>query len=380
MLPCNIITARVGFARLTVGTLGYQTSETNDQVILRPGALPEGTTILSAHAPSELVIHLPEPTRLAAAANASFNAPAPVRAWIDWHHIGTLTEPCDQTPWIDLPPGTYQLRLETTGPADAAHTLWLLAPSNKPATGRLALCTVGCYPVQELHQKLAPLYRTAANREMLVQVDQAGLPFWNLFTCKIEKFCEFLEKLPEVYSHVLFVDACDCLIAGNETDILQKLRDGVVISTEDCSWPVTSEDWKEHFTVGPHRFPNTGVIGGPREAVIAAYRKIIDLHYQLKDGRGPKWAFRSDNAWTNPWMDQFLWQVAIRMRLVDVRLDHNWDLCACLTCTCPQPIPNGHFCLVQGGIELTTGQRPPVIHLPGPGKALLKAWLAVCEV
>jgi|GEM_PF-5062218 hypothetical protein len=378
MPRCNVLSAHVGFAELARNTLGYNTDETEGEVVLRPGTVPTETEILSAHAPSTLEIELPEPVRVAAAANASFHAPQPIRAWIDWHHIGDLASPCDITPWIELPPGRYLLRLIPEGKADAAHTLWLVAPSTKPANGRLALATVGAYPQEELPHALRGLYRTAAARGLFVHVDQAGQPFWNLFTCKIEKFLEFLERLPPCYSHVLFVDGADCLITAGEEELLSKLATPI-ISTEDCSWPVRDdESWKAAFPAGPHRFPNSGVIGGPREALIEVYRRLVELHYLLKNGKGPVWAYRNDNPWTNAWMDQYLWQITIRMRAVDIALDNAWELSACLTCTHPKLSSNPHFRLIPGGIELATGQRPGVIHLAGPAKSLVDHWLAAC--
>jgi hypothetical protein len=377
MPHCEILSAQVGFAELARNPLGYNTDETEGEVVLRPGAVPLETEILSAHAPSTLEIELAEPSRVAAAANASFHAPQPVHAWIDWHLIGRLAEPCDVTPWIELPPGRYRLRLVPQGRVDAAHTLWLIAPSDRPATGRLALATVGAFPEKELPHTLRGLYRTAASRGLFVHVDQAGQPFWNLFTCKIEKFLDFIEGLPPVYSHVLFVDGADCLITAGEEELLAKLATPV-ISTEDCSWPVPAEDWKAAFPAGPHRFPNSGVIGGPREPLAAIYRRLIELHYWLKDNRGPAWAYRNDNPWTNPWMDQYLWQVAIRLGAVDIALDNAWDLCACLTCTHPKLSSNPHFRLIPGGIELADGRRPGVIHLAGPAKRLIDHWAPLC--
>ena len=369
------ISGNVGLGTIGLeGNLGYNTEE-GGKVILPPGITPD--QIISSHAPSTITINLPTPYLIAAIGNATFNADRPIRAWINDHCIGLVSRGWEITPWIDLPPGRYTLRFEPMGEKHAAHTLWLLKKSDSAFHNRLALITVGAYP-HDMPKRLRYLFASAAKHKLLVHVSEANQRFNNLFTSKIERLYHFIEALPSCYTHILFVDAEDCFIQADEGEILSCL-DSLIISTEDCSWPVPTDDWKEKFLNGTHRFPNSGCIGGPRAEFQEALGSLIQLHYELKEEKGPQWAHRKDNSWTNPWMDQYLWQIAIIDKRIKVHLDTEWKLCACLTCTHRLPTQNDHF-EVDGQLIMKRGGKPPVVHLPGPGKAYLSTWATIFQL
>lgn len=366
-LSGNVGWGNIGFD----GKLGYKT-ELGDAVCLPTEH--NNAVIVSAHAPSTLEAIFDQPTAIAAAANVTFDCTKPVRAWINDHCIGVLRRGWDATDYIHVPPGEYRLRLEHTGDNHVAHTVWCMRKSDRPQH-RVALITVGAYR-DDYVRRLRYLFASAAKQGMLLHVSDAHASFTNLYEYKIARLKRFIVNLPQCYTHIAFVDAEDCFIQSAESDLVEALST-LTISAEDCSWPVQTADWQERFPSGTHRYPNSGCFGGPRDAVVAALTSLSDLYDELRRGDGPRWADRKDNAWTNPEMDQFLWQIAMIQKRFDIVLDTEWRLCACVTCTHKTPTDNDHFNVNGGRLVLADGTSPPFVHVPGPGKPYLGSWASV---
>jgi len=373
----KLLNARVAWGHAAIDALGYRCRETQDSIIVL--GVPRWIAAISAHAPSECLVEIDQPVAIAGATNASFNCPRPVDAFVNDHHIGTLTRSSELTPRVHIPPGIVTLRFEGLSHI-AAHTVWLIYPSPYPAFGRLALVTVGAYTRDAIKNKLRYLFRSAALRGILVHVACIGEQYQSHYENKVVRLKRFVEALPSAYGIVAYLDGVDGFVLGTEEEIIDTFLDfnsPGVCGTEDCCWPVRDDRFRNMFTQGTHRFLNAGTWIGSREWVQRSLAELQSMHFELKTGAWPSYASgRRRRAIFN---DQLLWQIAYLENRITLRLDTEWHLFDNLPCTWMFPTPNAHFDIVEGRLRVPDGHRPPLIHLPGAGKRNKHLWWGLIE-
>jgi hypothetical protein len=393
----HIIDGRAAYGQVSTDDLGYPCRETHGQVVVLSPASYD--VAISAHAPSELRVVLEQSAIIRAATNASFCARSPSRAWIGWHHIGDLAYSSATTPAIHVPPGEYRLRFETpTMPG--SHTLWLIGPSDKPPTGRVALVTCGFYPHDELADKLRRLFRSAALRGMLVHVVGVGEHYRNHTWGKAIRMREELACLPAAYDWVVYTDGCDSFMVGDENDIMAQLasipRGTIVMSAEDACWPVRDELWAKAFTEphglpakleGPHLvdgrpihvYPCAGQFAGRKEDVLEALATIERMADEIRRGEIPICVGRENR----PANDQYVWQVAMMTGRLNVQLDIHWRLFAQVSTVHRWPTRNRYYRILpeRGGLSFIAcyNNRPALVHNSGPGKRWLHMFDGLIE-
>ena len=388
----EIIEGKCGYGNLAVNKLGFACRETADQIIVL--APVEYDLALSAHAPSDVCVRLTQPARVAAATNASFHAAKPAEAWIGWHMIGILSRSSQVTPFIELPPGEYRLRIECET-TNGAHTVWLFSRSAMPTEGRLAVITVACYKRNEIAQRCRPLFESAARRGLHVFVDGAEKDWQGLSMAKVGWLREFVRQLPRSCDWVAFTDGCDSFVVQTEDQILKSMEwipdRNVLVSAEDNSWPVRDDDWTERFVKdfgfapcprgrfilpdgkAVHPFINSGGWGGRRSDVTETLDRLYELFMEM---RGGKWPEIAKGRGALPRNDQFLWQVAYLTRRIDVIIDREWRVFACIGMSWRYPTENPFFTVKcdngQVIFESGGGWRPGFIHMQGPAKPFLR--------
>ncbi len=374
----TVISEQCAYGRVGLdGDLGYPSPETSDRVLLPDRVCYD--RVISAHAPSEMVVEVHVPVALTGAANASFSGD-PAVFWIDDHAIGSVTHACQQTPVIHLPPGRYRLRCLLTGLGHWKHTLWLVRSSPLSDSGRLALVTVGCYPEEDLANRLRWLFASAAAQGMLVHVVGVNESYGNHFTRKIEGLFHTLQSLPACYSHAVYLDGADSLVVAPETEFQEKLDalSGAVIGAESCAWPLDTPQWQNAFSAETDwRFPQAGSWGGRldgRDGLLAALLAAQRLHYAAKNGRGPEWLFEDGHPVANLWDDQFCWQALVRSGFPGLVVDSCWQVFSHLTCTNLDPARTDRYAARAGRLLTGDGAKPCAIHFPGTGKRHMDLW------
>lgn len=378
-LGIKITQSNVGYGNLGVdGRLGYDYAFTSDKVYLNHRQ--ECEAVISAHAPSTVEITITEPLAVAGATHVSFWASAEANFWIDWHHIGTVREPGDVTPWIHLAPGHYKLKTDIAH-KDWAHTLWLFKRDHYDPSGRLALVTVGAYRESELQHKLRWIFSSSAQHGILVHVHGVNEAIGNWFTRKIELLAEFIGSLPDVYQWILYADGNDCMILDDERAVIKALSDYayVCIGAEACPWPCEDEQFTAMFSAPTiHRFPQAGCWGGHRNLLLRTLWELQMLHYDLKNGIGPSWCFRDGKPIANLWDDQFLWQVLHCVKRHELfQPDYYWKVIANLTCTNVNPFITDTFHIAHNRIVTRWDTRPVVVHVSGWRKELPALWFGI---
>lgn len=352
------------------GHLGYTTKD-GEYTIPPPACHAQWT--ISAQAPSWVDVVVEESTQVCATTHVVAPFAHPAEAWINDHRIGVLRQAWDITPWVDLPPGHYTLRFEFPYPPEPTRTVWAFRPSFRRNTGRLAVITSGAFARSQLGDALRMLFDSAARCGLHVWVAEPGATFHNFYISKVLKLLELIQSLPACYSHVLYADGVDCLIQSDEEEIIDKLS-CVWIGGEDECWPEDNVEWKRQFPRGTHPYPNAGVFGGPREAVVECLEGLVAIHDQWVGGHPLLWAAQLEGPLATPNDDQFLWQLGIVYNRIPAKVDTEWQVFAPVTCTQKSPVP----CLIwqwdAGRMCLRNGNSPLVIHVSGRGKPYLSAW------
>jgi len=368
----------VGYGRLGIdGRLGYDYSYTDGLVYCNHAQKCDGT--ISAHAPSSIDIDISKPLSICGATHVSFFAKEPARFWVDEHWIGDLFEPGARTPWINLAPGHYTLNIEIQN-KDWAHTLWLFNQCDRSDADRLAVVTVGCYDREVLPIRLRWLFQSAASAGIHVRVHGVGEALGNWFTRKIETLAKFIGNLPPSYEWVLYMDGNDTTVIADEAEIVSALRGygGVCVGAEACAWPCTEPGFVERFQSPTiHKFPQAGIWGGERIALLRALWELQDLHYRIKIGKGPDFCYKDGVPIANAWDDQFLWQVLhLEYPHRFFVPDYYWSVTANLTCTSVNP-RNSVFSVESGRIVTCWGTRPVAVHVSGWRKELAALWAGI---
>lgn len=379
----TIVSEKCGHGKAGIGgKLGFSCRETRD-VVLLPERI-KYDQVLSAHAPSEVVVDVSPHVAVAGAGHAMFYGNPPVAFWVNDHMIGRITQACTQTPWVHIPPGRYRLRTQVEGDGNIRkHTVWIFRASELPPTGRLALVTIGCYPEKSLAGKLRWLYASAAARGILVHVTGVNEAYGNHFTRKIERLFEAIQALPSCYSHVVYLDGVDTFVLAGESEIKTKLDSlgSAVIGTEACCWPCRAPEWKDSLAaLAPdvrERYPNAGTWGGRidgNDGILAALLAVERLHYASKNRRGPEWIYKNGRPLASLWDDQFCWHALVRSGYRELFVDYHWEAFANLTCTNVDPQNTERFFVRDGRIVTRKGAQPFAAHLSGGGKQRMGLW------
>lgn len=145
-----VIRGTVGHAGIGLGgLLGYRDDMADGRMAL-PAGVDTFDHSVSAHAPSDPLVELREPTDvrgvLNAGANFTFHDNGPCQFWVNDHRICELSLACEPTPWIlprHIPPPR-----NTGAPPLGGLSVWVARKGDHGPFGRLALVTVGCYPAE----------------------------------------------------------------------------------------------------------------------------------------------------------------------------------------------------------------------------------------
>jgi hypothetical protein len=372
----------IGYGSLGVdGALGYKSPMVADRVML-PERIGNYDRCLSAHAPSQVDVEVTEPVSVCGVMNGGcrLHDGGACEFWIDNHWIGDVCNCAEPTPWIHLPPGRYSLRANSTRANWGAHTIWLFRKSDLPVTGRLALFTLGCYPVEHVKTKMKWLHLTAAQKGLYLHVLGVGERRGSWFQEKILRMRKWLADLPGVYSQAVYMDGKDTFVIGDESELVEKLNAFVsptVIGSENCSMPEEGVEWRQAFvkdTLPLECFPQAGGWGG----TIRGVDGLVDVLGQIEALRAD-WIRGIGPDWLLPYRhfddDQFLWQAIFRTSRKNIALDTHFKLFANMTCTNTILCDQARAYPVRDRIVHFSGNEPACIHFSGGGVDRMEEWI-----
>lgn len=357
------------------GSLGYHDDVAGGKVAL-PGWVDSFDLSISAHAASDLLVELAEPTDVRGALNAGANLTAhdsgPCEFWVDDHWVGDLTFPCETTPWVHLPQGVYRLRVVPTHRNWGAHTVWL-ARRGEPATaGRLALVTVACYPAGEVKRHLYWLYRSAARVGLLVHALGVDTRYVGHYQAKVERVAGWLAALPPCYDKVLYLDGRDTFVTAGETDLAGRVGAGVRISGEPSCWPDRRPEWAALFRGDTDLvYPNAGMWAGPRGAIGEQLDRIRRFRRRCAAGH------RVGLVAATPHLDdddQHLWQACMAYEPAGVETDTRMALFCTLGWVDANVRGTGRVRADRHGLVTEYGTRPACAHFPGGSTERMSYW------
>jgi hypothetical protein len=371
----NILKGTVGHGDIGLGgSLGYRDDMADGRVALPAWVDPFDHSV-SAHAPSDLLVELREPTDLRGALNAGANLTShnsgPCEFWVNDHWVGDLSFPCETTPWLHLPPGTYRLRIATTHRHWGAHSLWLGRKGAHPSSGRLALVTVGCYPPREVKRQLYWLHRTAARFGLLVHTFGIDTYYQCHYDAKVERMSRWLKDLPSCYDKVLYMDGRDTFVAAGEAYVTARLGDGVLISGEPTCWPDRRPEWSALFRGDTDQlYPNAGMWAGPRNKVEDQLGRIREFYLRCLAGSRVG-LVTSTNQFDN---DQYVWQAYMAYGGADIATDTHMRLFCTLAWIHANVEGTGRVKAEGCGLVTEYGTRPVCIHFPGGNTEKMSYW------
>jgi hypothetical protein len=371
----QLIQWKVGHGEVRLdGFLGYSDAFTNDRVAL-PGWVGPFDNSISAHATSDLVVDLAKPTDLCGALNAGANLTAhdsgPCEFWINDHWIGDLSFPCETTPWICVPPGIHRLRTIPTRRHWGAHTIWLARNCERAASGRLALVTIGCYPLAEVKKHLYWLYRSAARVGLLVHAFGIDSRYYSHYQSKIERLDGWLDSLPACYDKVLYLDGRDTFVTAGETELAGRLRGEILISGEPGCWPDRRPEWAALFHGDTDQiYPNAGMWAGDRVAVREQFDRIRSFHRRCSAGHRVG-LLRSTSYFDN---DQHLWQACMAYEPCKVETDTRMNLFCTLAWIDANIEGTGRVRPDRHGVATEYDTRPACLHFPGGNTEKMGYW------
>lgn len=372
--PIWLLSAEVGHGALGMnGLLGY-TAGTDDRVTPGPGDGKSAIT-LSAHAPSEILIHTEAPLKVSGFLNATAAAEtgSPAYFVINDHPIGVVQRPYDSTDGMVIPAGHHCLRI-TCRQNSYRHTVWRFSLQQEPAartraTPSLAVVTVACYPVAEAAEILWPLAESAQNSGHRLSVLGVGTEYRSHVNAKIRRLLDHVRHLDT--SHILFTDAKDTLILGQAGEILAEFdRFGTdfLISMERACFPIHDRRWRNLFAgqVDHRNWPNSGGWIGTKSGAIRVLEKALALQQELIAGRPSGLA----NCWRHLLLpmhhdDQAMLQMLYLDGMikgdVECRIFTNFG-------TADARIEgNQDYLIKDGRVHLkSTGATPSVLHFSGP--------------
>ncbi len=371
----KIIRSSVGYGGIGIaGSLGYRDDMASGRVALPAWVGPFDHTI-SAHADSDLLVEFEEPTDVRGALNAGANLTShhsgPCQYWINDHWIGDLSFPCETTPWMHLPPGTYRLRIKPTYYHWGAHSVWLIRKGKHRSTGRLALVTIACYPEGEVKRHLYWLFRSAARAGLLVNTFGINTPYRSHYDAKIERMSRWLKGLPSCYDQVLYMDGRDTFLVAGEEEVVARLHSHVLISTEPDCWPDRSPEWRMLFDGDTdQRYPNAGMWAGTR-AVLEDYLQRIREFYRRCQNGFRVGLLKSTNHFDN---DQHLWQAYMAYGDKPIARDTRMNLFCTLAWIHANIEGTGRVKAKDHRLVTEYETQPLCIHFPGGNTEKMSYW------
>jgi hypothetical protein len=374
---------RVGHGTLAAdGTLGYECDITGDRVLV-PSAAGNYRYCLSAHAPSEILLTVKKAVAVRGILNGSalLHAGGACGFWIDHHWIGDALSPCHSTPWIELPPGEYRLKVTTAAARNwGAHSVWLFRDGSLGDAGRLAVVTLGCYPETALKDKLYWLSRSTAKHGLHLRVCGVGTRLGSWFESKIAGMRDWIDALPSCYSHAVYLDGRDSCVLAGETEIVETLNGlplRTTIGAERCPWPEKGDEWQKAFARAdntPECFPQAGGWGGAiRDAggLVDTLGQLAAFREAWLKGDCPRWLrdYRHHDD------DQFLWQAQYRASKQLFGLDADSRLFVNMTCTNTDLHRFDVFRPQGGRLMCANGNTPCCVHFSGSGFQRMPHWM-----
>lgn len=288
----GIIDGKTDWGTISIVDLGYDCSISHDKVIVPPGH--HFDHVISAHTNSEVCIALAEYSEITGflCGTAHWDPCNPTIFTVNNCALGVAYKPLDATESIRLFPGRYTLRCSCPAVPHGRHSAWGVATRPSVAPARLAVVTVGRYPIHELQKKLYYFTRSATHFGILPIICGEGEPTRSWYLDKIAEILEVVKALPDSISHILFSDGCDSIFLGGEKEILsefERFGSAFVISMERGCWPVHDPAWRETFppAMAERRWPNAGGWIGTRDGVCAVLTECISLYNDIK-GEGLK--------------------------------------------------------------------------------------------
>jgi hypothetical protein len=379
----------VGYGAIGIGgALGFHDGLVNRPLCRR---CLEGFVAISAHAPSKVELTFDRPVRILGFLNASatLDRARPIEFWANHNYVGRVAEPGECTAEATVEAGPCILQATCDGSlATGRHSVWAVGEADDHAdvssggpamASRTAVVVIGAFVQEDVPRRLAHLAYSARRHGIWLHVRGVGEPYAS-FPTKIVRTRDWIQNLPQQYSHVLYVDSTDVLLARPLSEICSVFNDigaSIVASAEAISCPVLDPAWRERFTPHPdnRRWLNAGMWMGERTAVLHAMDTMIALHHELQRSAPTP---QLEDVWQwRKWScrDQFMWQLALLKNLFPLHLDRDARLFLNVA-TMDRRLSGNSQCTldpVSGVVALkSNGFRPAVLHFSGSANAHCK--------
>jgi hypothetical protein len=379
----NIIESEVGYEKIGLNNkLGWTDNFCN--LTLSKRNLDNYETI-SAHAPSYVKLKLNKQVNIFGFMNCSayLDKSNPIEYWIDYNYIGTCFGPGNETKDIVLQPGEHVLQIFNLGlNACGRHSGWAMQENiNKIDVSNIAVITIGSYHRNDVKNKINKLAYSANKFNIDLIVKGVDENYHNHFHSKVEKMIKWIEKLPERYKYILYIDGRDSIFVKSLSEIFSdftKTKKDVIVGAECCCWPyreqTKSQEWIDSFPARSdnRRFVCAGTWMGYREDCIKVLEGLIKLRNKWfnKDFTGlediahiPALKYRDD---------QIFWQIGYLKGLYNISVDNDANLFANICCSDNNLINNNDFNFDPFQVK-STGTYPGILHFSGSG-GIMDKW------
>jgi hypothetical protein len=326
--------------------------------------------LLSAHAPSKVVVECSEPVEVFGFLNASatFDPRNPVEFWTDWNFVGEVSRPAEATAPMKLAPGRHVL-LAACENLNGRHTVWALRRTDPFAEADLTAVTIAAYPEAQVPTALRGLGRSARKQGIPVHVCFVGENYDSHLHMKVRRLRPVLESLRS--SRVMYVDGRDCVFLEGLDRIdaeFRAMRAPVIMAAEAECHPFRDAAWASRFPKHSSgcNWLSAGQFMGDRELLVRFLRVLEDLSDRMKRAAqnempelvGYHRYFSED--------DQLLWQIAWLKGLVELMPDYEGRVFRNVnTLDTTLAEENRHFDLRDGVVFKPSGRRPSVLHFSG---------------
>jgi hypothetical protein len=301
---------------------------------------------------------------------------SPVEAWADYNCLGAVSQAGQHTLRLELLEGEHVLHAHCAMPQGTRRFVWSVSAvgpaagdAARAAPSNTAVLTIGSYPEAELFEVTRLPSLTASRQGISRRVLGVSLPYGS-FATKVQAMRGWVRSLPRRFRYVLYADANDTLFQSPLAAIcdgFNRAGKPVLISAENCCWPVRTAEWAERFPPHPwdRRWPCAGVWMGERDAVERTLDTLIDLRGRIAASDPSLRAFLPyGNHITD---DQFLWQVAMLSGGAPVTPDYSCDICFNVACSGTEIQGNKFFDFASGTVR-DTGTRPGILHFSSAAK------------
>jgi hypothetical protein len=300
-----------------------------------------------------------------------------VEAWADYNCLGAVSHAGQPTLRLELPEGEHVLHARCAAPPASGRFVWSIREATPPrsdpskaAPSNTAVLTIGAYPEPELFELTRLPSFSASRQGVFWRVLGVGLPY-GPFATKIQAMRRWVRALPGRLRYVLYADANDTLFQSPLADICEgfnRTASSVLISAENCCWPVRTAEWAERFPKHPfnRRWPCSGVWMGERAAVERTLDTLVDLHDRIAASDPSLRAFLPYREYIET-SDQFLWQVAMLSGAAPVTADYNCTVCFNVACSGTEIEGNKFFDFATATVR-DTGTRPGILHFSSASK------------